>query len=38
MKWTNEAISLHRRAKKNLFLKSVSFLDDIEVSKSCSLP
>ena len=38
MKWTNGAISMYHRAKKNVFLESVSFLDDMEVQKSCSLP
>ena len=31
MKWTNGAISMYHRAKKNVFLESVSFLDDMEV-------
>ena len=31
MKWTNGAISMYHRAKKNVFLESLSFLDDMEV-------
>ena len=31
MKWTNGAISMYHGAKKNVFLESVSFVDDMEV-------
>ena len=31
MEWTNGAISMYHRAKKNVFLESVSFVDDMEV-------